>query len=394
MRRGWSESVAALLLALSLAALAAAGCGGGDASPAPPAAANCRALTLRVDGTGERVVGIEDLAVDAAAGVLYLSAYDRRTLARQVAAGAPRLVQGGIFALPLASLAEGGPLAVGELSGPLRGAGDFHPHGIALLATGPGSGVLFVINRSHARRDGEWRMTPQVEVFDVRAGSLRRRRDGVFADPQLCAPNDLAALDEQRFLVTNDHGACAGAGRRIEDALGLARSHVLYYDGARFRRVVDGIDFANGIAVTAAPDPSRAAAGGEPARLYVSATRGRGIHVYDLQAALREDSPATRPLALIRAGSGLDNLQWGQDGRLYAAGHPSLAGFAWYRWGMASRSPSRVVRADVRGPGDPLPEEVYAGDGALLSGATVATMAGGRLIAGGAFDDRLLVCDL
>ncbi len=338
---------------------------------------------MRDADTGGQVSGIEDLAVDTATGTVFLSAYDRRAVARQLKEGGARLAQGGLYALPLSGIGEEAEVAARRVRRVAAGAADFHPHGIGLWAGRPRT--LFVIDRVYERAGDGWRLSPRVEIGRLDAASRRLSPagpHGVVADPALCAPNDVVALDENRFLVTDDHGSCGGAGRLLEDALGLARSSVHYYDGSRLRRVIEGIDFANGVAI----GPP-----GAPEWLYVAATRGRGLLVYRLADVLHAARPLRTPLAVLPVGAGLDNLAWGDDGRLYAARHASLLRYALFRRGWTGRSPSRVVRWSTHEV-TPAAQLVYAADGALVSGLTVATFARGRLLAAGAFADRLLVC--
>ncbi len=69
----------------------------------------------------------------------------------------------------------------------------------------------------------------------------------------LISPNDLVALDGDRFYVTNDHGARQALLRVLEDGAGLPWSTVVFYDGSRFHTVATRIEFANGIALDRAP---------------------------------------------------------------------------------------------------------------------------------------------
>lgn len=327
---------------------------------------------LPVDAeTGRAVIGVEDLAVDPASGLVILSAYDR-----QANPGTPgRADSAGLYALDPAAAPQDGRIAVHDLSRDFKRTGPFFPHGIALHA-GPDA-RLFVVNRRY-ESGGDPAVPVTVEIFGWDGARLAHRR--TLADDRLCRANDLIALGPEALLVTGDRGACGGIGLLAEDVLGLAGGHVLHWDGARLRRAAEGLAFANGIAV-------------RDDRTYVAATRGSAIHIYQTADLTNSDEGPATPLGTIDLPAGPDNLSWDRQGRLLAAAHPDLFALFLYRgrWLGTDAAPSRVLRIDVAA-GEPV-AYAYASDGEGLSGATAAVEAAGRLIVAGAHSDVILACE-
>lgn len=350
---------------------------------AQAAASACRALDLHVTGTGERVVGAEDIAIDHATGIAYIAAYDRRAVAAEQGQGQVR-TGGGIYALALADLPDGHAADVTDLTAELGRSRDFRPHGIDLYRSPDGSTTLFAVNRAFADGAHGVESDVAIEVFDLTPAGLSHRGDaGTLRDPLLCSPNDIAAAGPDSFYVTNDRGACSGFGRMVEDVAALDRGYVLHFDGATFRRVADGIAFANGIALRPAGDDTGA-------QLLVAATRGPSLEIFDLDGGFRVDAEATLRIDLPAAP---DNLSWGPDGALYAGAHPNLLTYAAFRgeWLGRRTAPSRVLRID---PQSRSVTEIYADDGRQISGVTVAAAHGGMLLLGSAYDAHVVVCRL
>ncbi len=371
---------APLLARLGLLATALSLAGGA----AQAGASACRTVELRAEGTGERILGAEDIAIDPATGTAYIAAYDRRAVEEERGRGAV-VTTGGIYALTMAALSDGPAAMVTDLTTELRRIRDFRPHGIDLHRGPDGRTTLFAINRAFTRDDDGVEPDFAIEIFDLTADGLFHRGDrGTLRDNRLCSPNDIAATGPNSFFVTNDHGHCAGFARAIEDIAALERAYVLHYDGAAFSRVAEDLAFANGIAVRPATEKAGA-------RLYVAVTRDNAIQFYDLRVRGTgiEASAATR----VDLAAAPDNLSWGPDGVLYVAAHPSLLSYAAYRGGWLGRdtAPSRVLMVDPDGTSV---AELYADDGRQLSAATVAAVSGDILLLGSAFDDHLVACRL
>lgn len=353
----------------------------------PPAAraleaADCRRVAVE-DPAGTAVTGIEDMAIDHARSLAYLSAYDRRAVDAELAAGGPPATRGGLYLLDLDDPLEGTvtvrPLsdAAGEPA-PVR-----RPHGIALDAE---SGRLAAIDRRYDRQaDGGWTLAPRLVALVL--GADRRSVEEVSVRPlpaSVCSPNDLA-FDGADILITSDHGRCTGAGRAAEDVLGLTGAFLARLDGAGVEMAVKGVPFANGVAIDPAAPPAR--------RLVLAASRANGLFLFPAEAA---GVPAGRARGFIDLGAAPDNITRGPDGALYVAAHPSLFAFALYRaeWPGFARAPSAVFRVTVAAE-EPRAERIFADPaGSLISAATVAARYRDRLLIGALYDEGLAVCAL
>jgi len=271
-------------IAVTLGALAAAGAI--YALVQLQAAGQFRSVEVLHPGTCRTVEGMagpEDIELHPNQAYALISSYDRRSASE----GRPR--PGALFRLALTREAEPVNLT--------PGAGlDFRPHGISMYADPDGRTTLFVVNHPRWRRFGPpsgdaTGPRHTIEVYDLTDTGLVHRR--TLADPLLVSPNDLVALDHDRFYVTNDHGTEPGLLRRLEDYLRLPWANVLYYDGAAFQRVADGLSYANGIQLSA-----------DGERLYVSEVTRSRVREYRRE-------PETGRLAELRrvdVGFGADNI--------------------------------------------------------------------------------------
>lgn len=300
------------------------------------------------------IVGAEDIVIDRAAGVAFVSAADRRAL---MAGGSPR---GGVYLYELADTQH----RLRNLTPDARP--DFHPHGMSLRVGPEGRATLMVVNHERGRHT--------VEVYDWNGRALSHRK--TIADPLMVSPNDLHALDHERFIVTNDHANPPGFARTIEEYLQLEISNVLYYDGSRFREAASGIGLPNG--VNASPDGRT---------LYVASTITGSIRSFDLEPS----SGAVSPKGRIEIGSGVDNIDVDAEGRLWVAAHPKLLTFVRHVSDPGVLAPSQVFRID---PGSGHVEEVYLDLGSGISGSSVAAFREGRMLIGTVFDAKFLDCHL
>src|SRR5258706_13253798 len=198
------------------------------------------------------ISGAEDIAIDEKLGVAFISAFDRRVAGKSAA-------QDGLYVLTL----TGAP-NLNKLAGTPS---DFHPHGITLYRGASDELTLMAINH---RRDG----SSSVDSFAVlkESGGLRLKEIGSIQGGALISPNAVAAVDRERFYVTNDHASRTEFGRVLDDLLVLPRADILYFDGTFFHVVATGLNFPSGIALS--PDGRY---------LYVSEEFARRLDTYARQ---------------------------------------------------------------------------------------------------------------
>lgn len=295
------------------------------------------------------LAGAEDLTIDYENDVMVISAYDRAGSKRGESA------TGGLYILNLRE-EPFNPIRLDDGLG--RG---FHPHGISLLKLDSSTYQLLAVNHQNDRHT--------IEEFQlVLPNHLAHLH--TYTDDLIVSPNDVAALDEDRFYVTNDHKNTEGLALLAENYLGLALSNTIFFDGTSFREVAGGIQYANGVAVS--PDESK---------LYVASPRGFVIRTYDInpEGSLFETEK-------IETETGVDNLEWDQDGNLWIGAHPDLLTFSAYAGLKKEISPSEVLKITNGNV-----ETHYLDDGSQVSASSVAVPYKNYLFIGTVMDDKILV---
>ncbi len=311
--------------------------------------------------------GAEDMVMDRAKGLVYLSSYDRRVASRGPVAGAIYR-----FSLqdPVGTLTDITPSTLER----------FAPHGLSLYTAPDGAQTLFVVNHAMSWNESTdlFGRGQVVEVLTLVPGEAAQHRKTV-SDLAFFSLNDVEAVDESRFYVTNDHGSQPGFARLLEDYALLGRASVVYFDGAAATTVADGLTYANGLRLS--PD------GG---MLYVAETTGRALSLFSVERA----TGALKLSSRIPFELGLDNIDIDVTGTLWVTGHPKLFDFLAHAADPARLSPSQVVTVRLP-PGDaPEIQTRFLDKGALLSGSSIALADQGKLMIGSVFESDFLVCDL
>jgi len=311
---------------------------GGFRTVTPHFAGTCTAV--------EGAPGPEDLVIDRATGVAYISSDDR------AAAGRGEAVAGAIFAYDIDSPE---PRLVNMTP---EAAADFRPHGVSLYEAADGHKRLFVI--SHPP-DGD-----RVEIFDLTPERLVPVR--TIRGDALTSPNDLVAVGADRFYLTNSRRHTGGSLGWIEATFRLRWGNVVYYDGRAFSEAIAGVAFPNGINV----DRDRT-------RVYVVSSFDQAVRIYRRDAATGELTFDRS----VEVGTRLDNVDVADTGDLWVAGRAQY---------LDSPQPSQVVRIRVGGNGEPQVEEVYVNLGKEIGNASVAAVYGRHLLIGASRGTWFLDC--
>jgi hypothetical protein len=340
---------AAALLAFLTAGGAAAG------------AYDCRHVDVLDAESGRRLVGIEDLVHHPPSDTLILSVHDRWA-DRDGLPGA-----NGLYSVPVSGLSSGS----GAVQGRSLTARAVRPHGVALREAGPDVWRLAVIDHRHYHVELAADGSPGTVIDDFEVsgnGELSFVRSTGGAG--LCPANDLDWLDGDRVLVTLDRANCGGVARFLELSLAQWNGRLASIDlsTGETRILAEDLGFPNGVQVD----------GGAAS---VTLSREKRLVRYDLPS-MRE--VGSRPLA------GGDNLARDSRGRLLAAAHPDLMTFGLYSLRVWSydTAPSLLLAFQESNSAVILDDP----DGAVISGATSVVEAGGRYVAGAAFDAGLAVC--
>ena len=248
---------------------------------------------------------------------------------------------------------------------------EFQPHGISLWIGPDGSETLFIIN--HPDPASGW-PAHVVEIADLREGRLQHR--ATLTDPHLVMPNDLVAVDVDRFYLTNTHSNEPGFLQTLETYLQLRGAQILSYGPGGFRVALDNMVFPNGI--NASPDRRT---------VYIAAMTPQRVLVYDRD-------PSTDALTLrneIPTGSGVDNIEVDPEGNLWIGSHPRLLRVPKHAADPSVLAPAQVLRIPAGGGAV---EEIYLSEGDPLSAASVGARYGNRLLIGQIFGRGFLDCEM
>jgi arylesterase/paraoxonase len=300
----------------------------------------------------------EDITIDPRTGMAFISSDDRRPWFH-----GGKGQQGAVYGYNLTSPSP----RLLNLTRDFRK--DLHPHGIGLYIAKNGTSSLFVVNHS-----GKGHF---VEIFDFDGEKLSHRAS--ISGDLMSSPNDVLPVGPKKFYVTNDHGNRSKFGKALEDYLQLPRAYVLYFDGTKFQKVAHDLKYANGINMS-----------GDGRTVYVASTTGHSVFLYDR-------NPGNGSLVLKRKidlGTGPDNIEMDEKGRLWIGAHAKLLTFVKYAKDPGRRSPSQVLRITLHSRGNDLVEEVYLNTGDPLSGSSVAAYYKSTLLIGSVFDPHFLVCTM
>lgn len=293
----------------------------------------------------EQAVGTEDLDIDYESGDLFVSSIDRRN----------SKVSGAIFKINLDT---------GNSLKPVWSnySNSFRPHGISFLKSS-GKSFLFVIN--HISK-GDF-----VEKFEFKDDSLFHLQ--TFQSDLMISPNDLVAIGENKFYVTNDHGYKKGLMRVMEDYCRLPKSYVLFYDGNDFNVVASGLRYANGINVS-----------GDGKKLYVSQTTGQALNSY----LIGEDGRLTLD-DVLPIKTGLDNIHIDNSERIWIGAHPKMLDFVKHAKDPNVKSPSQVLMVEYVDAHLARVKEVFLDDGKKISGSSVAVPYKNDIFIGAVYDSKV-----
>ncbi len=382
MRRGWKIALGTGIVAvaaISIFAWRLADAAGVFTEITPGFGGTCQQVRWagpgNDDATRARLVGVEDLVIDHELGIAFFSAEDRRASMTQ------RETRGAILVARLADLEGSMREATDDASGAPR---PFHPHGIGYFIDAAGNRTLMVVNHPDMARDmADTDKHHAIEIFDViasvdgngHAGVTLRHRQTV-TSPLFTSINDVAPLDHANFYATIDVGSTTSLGRTLETFGRLARSRVVFWNSVEAKVVIEDLIYANSVAV--APDM---------ARLYVTETTGRRFSTYDI----RESASAPVLSGAVDLPSALDNIDIGEDGRVWIAAHPKMFDFLAHVGDPAALSPSQIMVLNVKASGGEA-TQVYLNMGEELSGSSVAAVHRRQMLVGSVFEEKILNC--
>lgn len=373
---------------------------------APRMTAGCRATPVVVEGgTGDPArlhifAGPEDITIDHAAGIAYISASPRAEEREAVRDGQPELPQGDIYAIDLREFrsSPAGPLRLRNLTSDYSDDHDFHPHGMSLLVDSAGSAQkLLVINHAQAQDSDGSRRRDVVVRFRLQGTGLVE--DGEFDLGGLCNANDIAAFDSERFLVSSLSEACEPPAQLVEVIEDGRKGSIVLFDHGVAVREWSGLRAANGVTIAPGRRPS------DPREVYVADTVSGEIRRYTIRL---DPEPVLLDVDTVLDGAGgVDNMEWSGEGELSVATHPDLFRFLLYGtcrqqgWWCAEWPPYTATAPSAAfrfRPGEgrqrlDAASLTYADDGTQQSASSVAAVDGDTTVIGSVFSDRLVVCE-
>lgn len=324
------------------------------------------------DGTCTDVHGFpgsEDIAIDRAGKRIFIASDDRRAMA----AGNPK--RGGVFILPTDPISPASAPADATKGVPSV----LHPHGISRFLGADGKTTVMVVN--HPNGFNNYTGTT-VEIYDLQGDNTLNHRRTVTV-PGLIRINDIAATGRDSFYATSESDLKQGSFSEYLSIVtdGDRTGAVWYFDGTSGKKLDTGIGFANSLALTI-----------DGKTLYASGTTSRGIYIYDRNPAT--NAIKRRTAAFV--GTGVDNIDIEDDGRVWVAAHPKLLSFVQHANNPATGAPSQVIILEPSTTGtEGKIDQVYLKDGNDgFSAATVAVRDGDTMVLGSVFEDGIRVCKL
>ena len=316
-----------------------------------------KTITPHFDGTKALITGVtgaEDITIDFRNQIAYISSDDRFATLHG------HKTSGGIFTLDL----KGTQTGVAHIA--LTLPGEIHPHGISFYRSQDSLSYLYVVDHTGGKHS----------ILKLKGFQFEKQfRDSVF----IISPNDVLAVDENRFYFTNDHGSLSATGKKLEEFLQLKKSNVVYYDGEKYSIAAEGIAYANGINMST-----------DGKEVYVASTIGGSVLVYARDVSSGKLSFKEE----IRLQSGADNIEIDEQGNLWVACHPKLLTFVKHANDTSKLSPSQVFKITHDSSGKFTAQEIFLSEGDDLSGSSVAAVTGNLLLIGSVLDEGILQCRL
>ncbi|XP_067457915.1 serum paraoxonase/arylesterase 2-like [Thunnus thynnus] len=246
----------------------------------------------------------------------------------------------------------------------------FNPHGISVYTDPSDDTVyLFVVNHPHHKS--------QVELFKFVEEELSLLHQKTIKHELLHSVNDIVAVGVDSFYATNDHYFSHEIFKAVvEPLLAQPWANVVYYSPEKVEVVSEGYYFANGINIS--PDKRH---------IYVVDLFDHNVHVLE-----RKEDNALAPVKSVAVGSLCDNVEVDPEtGGLWLGCHPN----GWKAFMFDPKDPpgSEVIHIQNIHSEKPVVTQVYADDGQVIMGSSVAAPYGGKLLIGTVFH-KALCCDL
>lgn len=294
--------------------------------------------------------GVEDMTLDG--NTLYMSAHDRRNFT-------------SLGAIYSTSNLENAQLELNNLTDRFKFK-DFRPHGISFLKLNDSTKYLFVISHGDLKNE--------IYKFKISADSLLFLSK--YNSTEFISPNDILAIAEDKFFITNDHTREKDWIRTIGDYANYPSGNVVYFDGKKATKVSDGIAYANGICLSK-----------DNKTIFVASTTSKKLLEF-------ETDIENKPLILkneFKLSISPDNIEKDNEGNLWIGCHPKLLAFTAHAKDQTKTSPSGVLKIELDHTGKIIAEKtIYINDGSTLSGSSVSVPYNNKIFIGSVFENKIL----
>ncbi|KAK2844431.1 hypothetical protein Q5P01_011090 [Channa striata] len=246
----------------------------------------------------------------------------------------------------------------------------FNPHGISVY-TDPSDDAVYLYVVSHPQYQS------QVELFRFVEEDRSLVHLKTIKHELLHSVNDIVALGVDSFYATNDHYFSHKLLKTLlEPLLAQPWANVVYYSPKDVKVVSQGYYFPNGINIS--PDKRH---------IYVVDLFGHSVHILE-----RKENNSLASVKSVAVGSLCDNVEVDPEtGDLWLGCHPN--GWKCFMFDPKDPPGSEVIRIQNVHGDKPVVTQVYADNGQVIMGSSVATVYGGKLLIGSVFH-KALVCDL
>ncbi|KAJ8415784.1 hypothetical protein AAFF_G00403410 [Aldrovandia affinis] len=246
----------------------------------------------------------------------------------------------------------------------------FNPHGISIYTDENDLSVyLFVVNHPEDNKS-------QVEIFQFVQEENAIVHLKTIQHELLHSVNDIVAVGPESFYATNDHYFSNAALIPLEMLLLQAWCTVVYYSPEEVKVVADAFYSGNGINIS--PDNKY---------IYVSDILDNAIKVMEMQ-----ENNGLSHVKSVPVGSLCDNIEVdGNTGDLWMGCHPN--GGKLFPYNAEDPPGSEVIQIQNIHSEKPVVTQVYADNGGVIQGSSVASPYKGKLLIGSVFH-KALYCDL
>ncbi|KAG8521674.1 Serum paraoxonase/lactonase 3, partial [Galemys pyrenaicus] len=244
----------------------------------------------------------------------------------------------------------------------------FNPHGMSTFIDKDHTVYLYVVNHPH--------MESTVEIFKFEEQQRSLIYLKTIKHELLKSVNDIVVLGPEQFYATRDRYFTNFFLLLIGRILDLHWTYVLFYSPSEVKVVAKGFNSANGITVS--PDKKY---------IYVADVMDQNIHVMK-----KHDNWDLTPLKVIQLSTLVDNLTVDRvTGDILAGCHPNAMKLMSYN--PEDPPGSEVLRIQNVFSEHPKISTLYANNGSVLQGSTVASLYQQKLLIGTIFH-KTLYCEL